>query len=140
VVVVRRGAMPSATSPGSPHTAPAAAAPAPAGVVSSDSAARNSASINSSYALAWRQVTGAGAATAPPAAILAALDSQSVVVPGTVAFGRVIAGVAIQLRDVRAGRDTVATVLEARRGIDSVTALPRAGFGHDGSIQPAAWA
>jgi hypothetical protein len=69
-----------------------------------------------------------------------ATPSASVVVPGTVAFGRVIAGVAIQLRDVRAGRDTVATVLEARRDVDSVTALPRAGFGQDGRIQPAAWA
>jgi DNA invertase Pin-like site-specific DNA recombinase len=63
-----------------------------------------------------------------------------VVVPGTVAFGRVIAGVAIRLRDVRAGRDTVATVLEVRRDVDSVIAVPRAGFGQDGSIQPAAWA
>ena len=41
-----------------------------------------------------------------PAKILAALDAQTVVVPGTAAFGRVIAGVAAQLRDVRTERAT----------------------------------
>jgi transposase len=49
-----------------------------------------------------------------PGKILAALDAQTVVVPGTAAFGRVIAGVAAQLRDVRAERDTLAADLEAR--------------------------
>ncbi len=33
-----------------------------------------------------------------PAQILTALDAQTVVIPGTAAFGRVIAGVAVQLR------------------------------------------
>ncbi|QJY50658.1 IS110 family transposase [Pseudonocardia broussonetiae] len=49
-----------------------------------------------------------------PAQILAALDAQTVVVPGTTAFGRVIVGVATQLREVRAERDTLAAELESR--------------------------
>ncbi|MDQ1304344.1 MAG: hypothetical protein QG671_171 [Actinomycetota bacterium] len=49
-----------------------------------------------------------------PAKILAALDTQTVVVPGTGDFGRVIAGVAAQLRDVHAERAALATDLEAR--------------------------
>jgi hypothetical protein len=49
-----------------------------------------------------------------PAQILAALDTQTVVVPGTVAFGRVIVGVATLLREVRVERDTLAAGLEAR--------------------------
>jgi transposase len=49
-----------------------------------------------------------------PAQILAALDTQTLVVPGTAAFARVIAGVAAQLRDVHAERDDLATELEAR--------------------------
>ena len=56
-----------------------------------------------------------------PAKIIAALD-HTVVVPGTPAFGRVIAGVAAQLRDVRSERDTLAVELEARP-----EAHPRAG-------------
>jgi transposase len=43
-----------------------------------------------------------------PSMILAALDAQTVAVPGTAAFGRVITGVAAQLRDVRTERDTLA--------------------------------
>ncbi|MGH8919617.1 MAG: hypothetical protein ACRD0H_15015 [Actinomycetes bacterium] len=49
-----------------------------------------------------------------PAQILAALDAQTVIVPGTIDFGRVITGVAAQLRDVHAERATLATDLEAR--------------------------
>lgn len=49
-----------------------------------------------------------------PAQILTALAAQTVVVPGTPEFGRVIAGVAAQLRDVRAERDALATELETR--------------------------
>jgi len=43
-----------------------------------------------------------------PSMILAALDAQTVAVPGTAAFGRVITGVAAQLRDVHTERDTLA--------------------------------
>ena len=39
-----------------------------------------------------------------PAKILTALDAQTVVIPGTAAFGRVITGVAAQLRDVHLER------------------------------------
>lgn len=49
-----------------------------------------------------------------PAKILAALDAQSVVVPGTVEFGRVIAGVAAQLAAVHAERQALGNDLEAR--------------------------
>lgn len=49
-----------------------------------------------------------------PAKILAALDAQTVTVPGTTEFGRVIAGVAAQLRDVHLERANLATDLEAR--------------------------
>ena len=49
-----------------------------------------------------------------PAKILATLDAQTVVVPGTAAFGRVITGVATQLRDVHAERTTLATELDER--------------------------
>ena len=49
-----------------------------------------------------------------PAKILAALDSQTVTVPGTAEFGRVIAGVATQLAAVRAERDALAADLEDR--------------------------
>ena len=48
-----------------------------------------------------------------PAKILTVLDTQTVVVPGTAAFGRVIAGVAAQLRDVHLERATLAADLEA---------------------------
>jgi transposase len=49
-----------------------------------------------------------------PTQLLAALDAQTVVVPGTAAFGRVITGVATQLRDVPTERAKLATDLEAR--------------------------
>lgn len=49
-----------------------------------------------------------------PAQILAALDTQTVVVPGTAAFARVIAGIATQLREVHRERDDLAQELEAR--------------------------
>ena len=51
-----------------------------------------------------------------PAQILATLDAQTVVVPGTAAFGRVITGVAAQLRDVRAERDTLAARVPVSTG------------------------
>jgi transposase len=67
-----------------------------------------------------------------PAQILATLDAQTVVVPGTAAFGRVITGVAAQLRDVRAERDTLATELEARLEAhplaEVLTSMPGLGF------------
>ncbi len=43
-----------------------------------------------------------------PEEILTALDAQTLTVPGTAAFGRVIAGVAAQLRDTRAERAALA--------------------------------
>ncbi|MEQ3552821.1 IS110 family transposase [Pseudonocardia nematodicida] len=49
-----------------------------------------------------------------PAQILTVLDAQTLVVPGSAAFARVIAGVATQLRDVHIERDDLATELEAR--------------------------
>ena len=49
-----------------------------------------------------------------PAKILTALDDQTVVVPGTAEFGRVISGVAAQLATVRAERDALGKDLEAR--------------------------
>lgn len=49
-----------------------------------------------------------------PAQILTALDAQRVVVPGTAAFARVIAGVAAQLRDVGIERADLAKNLEER--------------------------
>ena len=49
-----------------------------------------------------------------PATILAALDAQTVVVPGTTEFGRVIAGVATQLRQVRTERTALAADVEVR--------------------------
>ncbi len=49
-----------------------------------------------------------------PAKIIAALDAQTVTVPGTTEFGRVIGGVAAQLRDVRTERAALAADLEAR--------------------------
>lgn len=64
--------------------------------------------------------------------ILAALDAQTVVVAGTPAFGRVIGGVAAQLRDVRAERDTLAAELEARLEAhplaEVLTSMPGNGF------------
>src|SRR4051812_1257108 len=49
-----------------------------------------------------------------PAQITTALTAQSLTIPATAEFGRVIAGVAAQLRDVRAERATLAKELEAR--------------------------
>ncbi|SFO37131.1 Transposase IS116/IS110/IS902 family protein [Pseudonocardia ammonioxydans] len=49
-----------------------------------------------------------------PAQILAALDTQTLVVAGTAAFARVIAGVTAQLRDVHTERNDLAVELEAR--------------------------
>lgn len=49
-----------------------------------------------------------------PAKILATLDTQTLTVPATQQFGRVIAGVAAQLHAVRAERDALAAELEAR--------------------------
>jgi transposase len=67
-----------------------------------------------------------------PRQILAALDAQTVVVPGTAAFGRVIVGVATQLREVRAERDTLAaeleTRLEAHPLAQVLTSMPGLGF------------
>lgn len=47
-----------------------------------------------------------------PAKIQATLDTQTLVVPGTAAFGRVIAGVATQLRDLHTERNTLGRDLE----------------------------
>ncbi|MHA6781866.1 IS110 family RNA-guided transposase [Pseudonocardia saturnea] len=67
-----------------------------------------------------------------PRQILAALDAQTVVVPGTAAFGRVIVGVAAQLREVRAERDTLAAELESRLEAhplaEVLTSMPGLGF------------
>jgi transposase len=49
-----------------------------------------------------------------PGQILTALDTQTVTVPGTVEFGRVIAGVAAQLASVRTERANLADDLEKR--------------------------
>ena len=67
-----------------------------------------------------------------PAKILAALDAQSVTVPGTTEFGRVIGGVAAQLRDVHAERRALAADLEARLEAHPLaqvlTSMPGLGF------------
>ncbi|WP_196791752.1 transposase [Motilibacter deserti] len=52
-------------------------------------------------------------AKALPAKILAALDERTATVPGTDAFGRIIAGVAAQLAAVHAERDALGKDLEA---------------------------
>jgi transposase len=66
------------------------------------------------------------------AQIVAALDTQTVVVPGTAAFGRVITGVATQLREVRTERDALAADLEARLEAhplaEVLTSMPGLGF------------
>lgn len=49
-----------------------------------------------------------------PAKILAALETQSVIVPATAEFGRIIAGVAAQLRTIRDERAALAADLKAR--------------------------
>jgi transposase len=67
-----------------------------------------------------------------PAQILAALDAQSVTVPGTPEFGRVIAGTAAQLRDVHLERAALGADLEARLQAHPLTAIltsmPGVGF------------
>lgn len=67
-----------------------------------------------------------------PAKILLALDAQTVLVPGTAEFGRVIAGVAAQLRDVRSERANLAADLEARLEAhplaEVLTSMPGVGF------------
>ena len=67
-----------------------------------------------------------------PAQILTALDSQTVTVPGTTAFGRVITGVATQLRDIHTERAALAADLEARLQAhplaEVLTSMPGVGF------------
>jgi hypothetical protein len=67
-----------------------------------------------------------------PAKILLALDAQTVLVPGTAEFGRVIAGVAAQLRAVRSERANLAADLEARPEAHPLakvlTSMPGVGF------------
>ena len=67
-----------------------------------------------------------------PKQILSALAEQTVIVPGTAAFGRVIGGVAGQLREVRAERDALAadleTRLEAHPLAEVLTSMPGLGF------------
>ena len=57
-----------------------------------------------------------------PAKILTALDAQTVVIPGTEAFGTVIAGVAAQLRDTHARRAALPPI---SRNAWRPTLLPR---------------
>lgn len=67
-----------------------------------------------------------------PAEIVAALGQQTVTVPGTDAFGRVIAGVAAQLRQVRRQRAELAEELEAKLEAhplaEVLTSMPGVGF------------
>ena len=67
-----------------------------------------------------------------PAKITAALTEQTVVVPGTVAFGRVISGVAVQLREILGERAAVAkdleALLEAHPLSQVLTSMPGVGF------------
>jgi transposase len=67
-----------------------------------------------------------------PTKILTTLDAQSVVVPGTTDFGRVIAGVAAQLRDTHIERSALAADLEARLEAhplaEVLTSMPGVGF------------
>jgi transposase len=58
-----------------------------------------------------------------PAKILAALDAQTVHVPGTAEFGRVIAGTAAQLRDILLERAKLGADLEARLEAHPLTAI-----------------
>jgi transposase len=60
-----------------------------------------------------------------PAKILATLDTQTLVVPGTAAFGRVIAGVASQLRDLHHERNALARDLEALLEAHPLAQVPR---------------
>jgi transposase len=67
-----------------------------------------------------------------PAKIRTALDAQTVVIPGTEAFGTVIAGVAAQLRDTHARRAALAADLEERLAAhplaEVLTSMPGLGF------------
>lgn len=58
-----------------------------------------------------------------PAKILATLDAQTVHVPGTAEFGRVIAGTAAQLRDILLERAKLGADLEARLEAHPLTAI-----------------
>jgi len=59
-----------------------------------------------------------------PAKILAALDAQTVHVPGTTEFGRVIAGTARQLCDILLERAKLGAELQARLAAHPLTAVP----------------
>jgi transposase len=67
-----------------------------------------------------------------PAKIHAALEAQTVVIPGTEAFGTVIAGVAAQLRDTHIRRAALAADLEERLEAhplaEVLTSMPGIGF------------
>ena len=67
-----------------------------------------------------------------PEKIRTALDAQTVVIPGTPAFGTVIAGVAAQLRDTHARRTALAADLEERLEAhplaEVLTSMPGLGF------------
>ena len=67
-----------------------------------------------------------------PGKILATLNTQTVVVPGTAAFGRVISGVAAQLRAVHTERTTLAGelehMLEAHPLAQVLTSMPGVGL------------
>ncbi|GAC1583692.1 MAG: IS110-like element ISSfl4 family transposase [Candidatus Dormibacteria bacterium] len=70
-------------------------------------------------------------ATRLPAQIVTALDRQSVVIPGTASYGRVIAGLASQLLAARDERDSIAeqltTRLEAHPLAQVLTSMPGVG-------------
>jgi transposase len=118
-----------------------AAAPTPAALRQLDAAAMTAIMRPGSPRLAR---------TLPPQ-ILAALDAQTVVIPGTAAFGRVIADVAAALRDTRQRRAVLAgdleALLEAHPLAPVLTSMPGIGFrtaikiltiAGDGSAFPAA--
>jgi transposase len=67
-----------------------------------------------------------------PAKIHTVLDTQTVVIPGTQAFGTVIAGVAAQLRDTHTRRTALAADLEKRLEAhplaEVLTSMPGLGF------------
>jgi transposase len=71
-------------------------------------------------------------ATSLPSKILTTLEAQTVIVPGTAAFGRVIAGVAAQLREVHAERNRLAadleTLLEAHPLAPVLISMPGVGL------------
>jgi len=71
-------------------------------------------------------------ATSLPAKILTALDTQTLTVPGTTDFGRVITGVAAALRDTHLERAALAADLEARLEAHPLftvlTSMPGVGF------------